>query len=962
MSIIGDAYIAIRPDADGFEQETEREVSGAFGTVAKVGAAAAAATAAAVGAAAVKGVQQFATFEKGIQEVYTLLPGISEEAMGAMSDDVLQFSKDAGVLPDDVLPALYSSLSAGVPPDNVFAFMEQANMAALGGVTDLETAVDGISGVVNAYGADVIDAATASDVMFTTVRLGKTTFGELSSSLGDVTPLAGALGVSFEEVSAAMAASTAITGNTAKSTTGLKGLLAELGKEGTTAGNAFEQIAGQSFPDFIASGGDLAEALGMMADHADDTGGSLVDMFGSVEAGQSALQLTGSDAFVNNLAEMRDAAGATEAAYNTMDQGLSRSWDRIKAQAAVALVGIGEALAPMVQQLADLAEDVIPVVLAAVERLPAAISAVVAVVRTVVEWVQRWKVPLLAVAGIITASYIPALVRATVATVVNIARQTAAWVAARVAALRSVAAQVAAVGRLIARMAWMGVQAMIHAAKLAAAWVLGMGPIGWVIAGVVALAALIIANWDKISEWTGKAWGWVTDKVGQAWEWITSTISSAVESIKAWWSGLMDSARETWDGIVSAVSGAVDSIVEWVGNLRDRIVEGFRRIAEFVIEYHPLAIAYRLAREWVPRIVQAVVELVTRVVETVAGWVETVVAFVTDLWTRWVTIVHTIRDAVIEAVVGLVTSVVTTVAGWVETVIGFVTDLWTRWVALVHTIRDAVVNAVAALVARVVGNITRWVATVVQLVTNLWRRWVTLVHAIRDAVIDGIRQLVTRVVAIVSGWVRNVVRFVTNLRTDFVATIRNLVTDVVARIRELPGRILNIVRNFGDLLKGAGRRLIGGLISGIRDRIADIGSAIGDAASAVTRFWPFSPAREGPLRKRPMDKAGANIVKMLAQGITGETDVAVRAVEALARGVANVEPTITPQVRVAAQNGSQPVGAAGAARAAATQPQPMIGTMNVYTTDPRRAGDEVLRSLRERAYLSAPMGRQSVGR
>ena len=107
---------------------------------------------------------EFAAFETGMAEVFTLLPGLSEESMGALEMQALDAAASMGRLPEEVIPALYQALSAGVPPDNVFEFLETANQAAIGGVTDLETAVDSISSVTNAYGLEVLDAAEASDL------------------------------------------------------------------------------------------------------------------------------------------------------------------------------------------------------------------------------------------------------------------------------------------------------------------------------------------------------------------------------------------------------------------------------------------------------------------------------------------------------------------------------------------------------------------------------------------------------------------------------------------------------------------------------------------------------------------------------------------------------------------------------------------------------------------------------
>ena len=183
-------------------------------------------------AAGVKGVASFAKFEQQMNEVFTLLPGISEKAMDDMTGQVKDFSKEFGVLPDEVVPALYSALSAGVPQDNVFEFMKTAQMAAKGGVTELETAVDGISSVVNAYGEEIITATEASDLMFTAVRLGKTTFGELSASISNITPIASAVGIGFDEVSAALAVLTSSGVPTAQATTQVRAALAELAKSG----------------------------------------------------------------------------------------------------------------------------------------------------------------------------------------------------------------------------------------------------------------------------------------------------------------------------------------------------------------------------------------------------------------------------------------------------------------------------------------------------------------------------------------------------------------------------------------------------------------------------------------------------------------------------------------------------------------------------------------------------------
>jgi TP901 family phage tail tape measure protein len=369
---VGELFATLGLDSKGFEKGVDKSGSkwDNFGkNMVGKGKAAAAGAAAAIVGLTVKSVTEFASLEKGMNEVFTLMPGISRTAMSKMTDQVRSFGKEFGVLPDETVPALYQAISAGVPAGNVFDFLETAQKAAIAGVTDLTTSVDGISSVVNAYGAEVIDATRASDLMFSAVKLGKTNFEQLSASLFNVIPTAASLGVGFEDVTAALAAMTAQGTPTSVATTQMRQLLVELSKEGSATAATFEGIAGKSFRDFIASGGNVEGALQMMATEASKSGGSISDMFGSVEAGAAAAQLTsesGAKASSGALTEMASSAGATEKAYSQMDQGLSRSWDKMKAAAHDTMLELGEELAPTVMGLMDslmqLAETAMPAV------------------------------------------------------------------------------------------------------------------------------------------------------------------------------------------------------------------------------------------------------------------------------------------------------------------------------------------------------------------------------------------------------------------------------------------------------------------------------------------------------------------------------------------------------------------------------------------------------------------------
>ena len=323
--------------------------------VAKFGIAAGAAFGATAAAAATKGITAFADFEKGMKEVMTLMPNAGDEVFGQMSEQVKSLSKEMGILPDEITGALYQAISAGIPRENVFEFLRTSSEAAKGGISDLETSVDGISSVLAAYSETGMTATEASDLLFTAVKKGKTDFGQLSKEVFKVAPIAASVGIEFGAVTAALSELTLKGTPTAQAASMLKVAFSELAKQGTKASNSFEELSGQTLTDFLAGGGKFEEALVMMKDGADKAGISVMDMFGSVEAGQAILTLTadGGTALTETMAEMNNSAGATKTAFETMDTGMSASFDKIKANLSVMAIDVGEKLAPHVAKATE---------------------------------------------------------------------------------------------------------------------------------------------------------------------------------------------------------------------------------------------------------------------------------------------------------------------------------------------------------------------------------------------------------------------------------------------------------------------------------------------------------------------------------------------------------------------------------------------------------------------------------
>ena len=596
--------IGIQGDASNLTKALKTAGDGVAGFAKKVGKlgiqAGAAFTASAV-AVGVQGVRAAADFENSMNEVMTLLPEASENVFGDLSGQVKDFSKEFGVLPTDVIPALYDALSAGVPQDNVFEFLEVAQQAARGGATDLTVALDGITSVVNSYGSDVISATEASDLMFTAVRLGKTNFEELSGSLFQVAPIAAGLGVEFGDVTAALANLTAQGTPTKVAATQLKASFSELAKEGTKADTNFRELAGKGFAQFIEEGGDVQQAFQLMADGAENSGISVLDLFGSIEAGQGVLALTadGGAAFSASLEEMDSSAGATGTAFDTMDQGLTANFDKIKANLAVLSLEIGQKLTPVVAAasafLVEHFDDIVKVAAdvrdKAIEIARDAWPVMVAIFQTTVDIVRDRVIPVFE--GIIDVTK----------KVIKFVKENADIFIILGAAVAGALAGLALYKAGLA--IYTGVQKIATAVAAAFNVVMNLNPIMIVVVALAALAAAFIVAYqrsEEFREFVDKTWAFLKDVFVPIFDVLSSTAKAALEVI-------IDLAKQMWENIQNVV-GLIKAIFEgdfgeaW-NRLKDLIGGVFQGIFTLFIE-----LPGRIIAEVVPALAKALFKLI----------------------------------------------------------------------------------------------------------------------------------------------------------------------------------------------------------------------------------------------------------------------------------------------------------------------------------------------------------------
>lgn len=243
-------------------------------------------------------------FRKNMLEVATISTQVSDDMTGFMNR-VMSITQEIPIKAPEAAKALYEIVSAGHDGADGMKILEVAAKSAIGGLTETATAADAITTILNAYNLSADKASSVSDQLFTTVRLGKTTFGELGSSIAQVAPIAAAYGIGIDEVLAAVASLTKQGTPTAEAMTKIRAAI-----QGTA----------NELGDAAFQGRTFQEALQLINDKADGSASKMKEMLGTDEGLAAALALTGKNArsAASDLEELRDSLGATESAFEKM--------------------------------------------------------------------------------------------------------------------------------------------------------------------------------------------------------------------------------------------------------------------------------------------------------------------------------------------------------------------------------------------------------------------------------------------------------------------------------------------------------------------------------------------------------------------------------------------------------------------------------------------------------------------
>lgn len=741
--------------------QTKAQLAGTLGVIGGV--------AAAVYAGPVKAAMDY---ETALAKVGTIADG-TKVPMETMSKEIMALSNSTGIAATALADDVYNAISAGQDTADAVNFVTYSTKLAKAGFAESAQTLDVLTTILNAYGLEADEVGRVSDMLIQTQNKGKVTVAELSSVMGKIIPTAKSNGVALEQITAGYAIMTSKGIAAAESTTYMNSMLNELGKSGTTADKALRAAAGKGFKELMAEGKSLSEVLNILQEDAAKGGKSLADVFGSAEAGKAAVTLLsdGVEGFneqVTNMLAASDGIGATQAAFEKMEDTTAARMEKAKNSIANLGVVLGQQLLPVVGTLADKVAGVVTKVSEFAQQNPKAVQTALKAV--------------------------------------------AAFAGLRVAGLGT------KLGFLEIKKGFLGIKTAFESFKaLRAAEQLGgvaakaggivtkVGPIVAIIAAIGAAIYYVANNLEDVRAKIQKTFG---DDGLRIFDQIWASITMVGEAFKTAFAGvstdLFSTLQQILPTLISTLQTAATSILPVIVQLITQIAPLLAQLITGILPVlgQLISAIVQVAGQLITAVLPVITELIAQLIPVITQIITSILPVIIDLVNMLLPLVMQIVQAVLPVIIQLLNTLVPVVMQIIQAILPVFIELLNQLMPVIQTI----VNSVLPVLVQVINALLPLFQTIIDAILPVFMQ---LLNALVP-VIQTLASILSSVLGVALEAISGIVQGVMQVFQGLITFITGVFT---GNWRQAWDGIKSIFSGIWEAIKSVAKGAVNGIIS-----------------------------------------------------------------------------------------------------------------------------------------------------
>ncbi len=486
-----------------------------------------AAAGAAIGAGLGFAVKTAADFEAQMDRVGAIA-GASTDELKAMEQAALDLGASTSKSASEVAQGMELMAAMGYNATQIIAAMPGVIAAAEASGEDMALVAETVAAALNSFGLEAAEASRVADVLAQSANMSAAGVRDMQYAFKYAAPVANALGISLEELAAAVAimSNAGIRGEQAGTT--LRAALIRLSDPPKEAANALKEL-GVSITDAQGNMLPFGDIIAQLTEKTANMSNAqklaaLSTIFGTEAASGMLTVIEAGPAVLEEFTtSLENSAGAAKKASEQMKDNLKGALEELGGSIETAQVSIGNILIPLIREVAEFVKQLVDRFNSLSPEMQKFITYGALVAGAVTGVIAAFGLLVVAVGSVISAF-------GTITT---------------------------ALGGLS-----IGLSALT-------------GPVGIAIAAVAGLIAVGVAlykNWDEIKK-----------KASQIWGAIKETIDSIIAGIKNAISGVVSAGKDIvsgiWEGIKSMGSWLYEKVAAFVNDNIVGTVKKFLGIA-----------------------------------------------------------------------------------------------------------------------------------------------------------------------------------------------------------------------------------------------------------------------------------------------------------------------------------------------------------------------------------------------